>query len=124
MRTHFIPTRTTGNSILRYLALALAILGLGLVPQVASALEITDYTIDDNGGSGTWTIYGQVDVNEEENEIADIDFGGVIFGLSTTTDYDGTFEFDFDAVAGDTITFTASTTTATSETIEEELSGT
>jgi len=89
--------------------------GLGFYSTTASALEIVNFDVFDEGGE-TWVFVGDVNVNQEFGEIAEITFGGVLSGTSTTTDYYGHFSILVEAPYGSMTSLTASTATETTAT--------
>ncbi len=122
MRSHFSPTtRTIRLSVIRSIAIALAIAVSGVTLQTVSALEFTTAFDIEEIGYELWRITGTINVNEEEGEIATIDFGGAIEGESTATDIDGTFDYNFSAPYGAVISFTGSTATEQTDTEIHEL---
>ncbi|MCA9122009.1 MAG: hypothetical protein H6822_12045 [Planctomycetaceae bacterium] len=97
------------------ISLALAATLIGIVPQIASALEFTTYNIT-SLGNNQWILEGSVDAQLEIDEHVTIDIGGDISAQTSTT-AGGAFEYYFEAYAGDTITLTASMPPAQSGTI-------
>lgn len=119
MRRHSVSTSPSFALRSRLLALLLVMTGLGFCSTTASALEIVNFDIFDEGNE-RWSIAGVVDVDQETGEQAEITFGGALSGtgLTATTDYFGNFVAIFGVPYGSTITLTATTASETSE-VEE-----
>ena len=117
MRAHNRQNWNLNAISLRIFAATLALVCLGLTPQVASALEFTTYDVTQEG-YGLWSISGHIDVNQEEGETAEISFGGAIAGDTTYTDIFGNFEHVFAAPYGAPVSFTASAPSGNSDTID------
>lgn len=120
MRSQCAFTNKCRNTIVRMFATILAITSIGVLPQVASALEFTYYDLEEVE-TGVWALYGNVDVEEEET--ADIVFGGILAGQSSQTDFYGDFYYVFAGNYYDEFSFTGYTANDQTETTTEELSG-